>query len=40
MQAVVWAVGDEALVGMGLLENHEVRLQVRPGGTVQISPLR
>ena len=33
------AVGDEALVGMGLLVGHELRIAVVPGGVVEITPL-
>lgn len=37
---VVSAVGTEALVGMGLLDGQELRVEVEPGGAVEIRPLR
>jgi clan AA aspartic protease len=36
---LVSAVGDEILLGMRLLAGHEVRIQVVPGGAVEISAL-
>jgi clan AA aspartic protease len=36
---LVSAVGDEVLVGMGLMAGHELRVAVVPGGPVEISPL-
>jgi clan AA aspartic protease len=38
-QVLVSAVGDEALVGMRLLARHELRIEVVPGGVVEITPL-
>ena len=35
----VTAVGGEALVGMGLLAGHELRVEVTAGGAVSILPL-
>jgi len=35
----VSAVGDEILIGMMLLAKHEVRIEVVPGGGVEISAL-
>jgi predicted aspartyl protease len=35
----VSAVGEGALVGMRLLEDHRLSMDVRPGGTVEITPL-
>ena len=35
----VTAVGGEALVGMGLLAGHELRVEVTAGGAVSIRPL-
>jgi hypothetical protein len=32
-------VGDEVLLGMGLLAGHELRIAVVPGGVVEITPL-
>jgi clan AA aspartic protease len=32
-------VGDEALLGMGLLAGHELRISVVPDGAVEITPL-
>jgi clan AA aspartic protease len=37
--ALVAAVGEEVLLGMGLLAGHELRIVVRPGGAVEIVPL-
>lgn len=36
---VVSAIGDEALVGMGLLAGHELRVEVVAGGAVAVVPL-
>jgi predicted aspartyl protease len=36
---LVWAVGDEALVGMRLLAHHKLQIAVTPGGLVAIEPL-
>jgi hypothetical protein len=36
---LVSAVGDEALVGMRLLAGHELRIEVVPGGVVEVTPL-
>jgi predicted aspartyl protease len=36
---LVWAVGNEVLVGMRLLTGHELRIQVVPGGAVAITQL-
>lgn len=36
---VVSALGDEVLVGMRLLAGHELRVQVAPGGTVEVAAL-
>jgi clan AA aspartic protease len=36
---LVSAVGDEVLLGMRLLEGHELRMAVVPGGVVEITPL-
>lgn len=36
---LVSVVGDEVLLGMGLLADHEVRIAVVPGGPVEITPL-
>lgn len=36
---LVSAVSDEVLLGMGLLANHELRIAVVPGGSVEITPL-
>lgn len=35
----VSALGDEVLLGMGLLARHELRIAVAPGGAVEITPL-
>lgn len=37
--ARVTAMGDEALVGMKLLAGHELRVEVTPGGAVEVRPL-
>jgi clan AA aspartic protease len=31
--------GDETLLGMTLLANHELRIKIRPGNVVEITPL-
>jgi len=36
---LVSAVGDETLLGMGLLAAHEPRVAVVPGGPIEITPL-
>lgn len=36
---LVSALGDEVLLGMRLLEGHELRIGVVPGGVVEITPL-
>ncbi|VTR92595.1 Uncharacterized protein OS=Microcystis aeruginosa PCC 9717 GN=MICAB_2580001 PE=4 SV=1 [Gemmata massiliana] len=36
---LVSAVGTETLMGMGLLVGHELRIEVIPGGEVEINPL-
>ena len=36
---LVASVGDHALMGMQMLAKHELRIEVAPGGTVEISPL-
>ena len=36
---LVSAIGDEPLLGMRLLEGHELRIEVKPSGLVQIVPL-
>jgi clan AA aspartic protease len=36
---LVSAVGNEVLLGMGLLAGHALRIAVVPGGAVEISPL-
>ena len=36
---LVSAVGDEVLLGMRLLEGHELRIAVGPGGAVEITAL-
>jgi len=36
---LVTAVGDEALIGMRLLAGHELRIEVVPGGVVEVTPL-
>lgn len=39
LPVLVSAVGNEALVGMRLLAGHELRVEVLPGGAVEIVPL-
>lgn len=36
---LVTDVGDEVLIGMGLLAGHELRIEVVPGGTVEVQGL-
>jgi clan AA aspartic protease len=36
---LVYALGSEALLGMGLLAEHELRISVVPGGSVEITLL-
>jgi clan AA aspartic protease len=36
---LVSALGDEVLLGMRLLEGHELRIAVVPGGVMEITPL-
>ncbi|MBX9581277.1 MAG: hypothetical protein K2X87_13290 [Gemmataceae bacterium] len=36
---LVSAFGDDVLVGMGLLAGHELRVEVKPGGAVEVRPL-
>jgi len=36
---VASALGDEPLVGMGLLAGHELRVEVVAGGAVSVGPL-
>jgi clan AA aspartic protease len=36
---VASALGDEVLVGMGLLAGHQLRLEALPGGAVEIDEL-
>jgi clan AA aspartic protease len=36
---LVWAVGGEALIGMQLLAGHELRIEVVPGGAVEITRM-
>lgn len=36
---LVWAVGNEALLGMRLLAGYQLRIEVTPGGMVEITPL-
>ena len=37
---LVYALGDQGLLGMQLLAGHELRIEVVPGGAVEIKPLR
>jgi clan AA aspartic protease len=34
-----FCAGDEALIGMGLLNGNELRIEVTPGGMVEVKPL-
>lgn len=36
---LAWVVGDEALLGMGLLAGHELRVKAVPGGVAEITPI-
>ncbi len=36
---LVWVVGGEVLVGMGLLARHQLRVEAVPGGVVEITPI-
>ena len=36
---LVWVVGAEALLGMGLLARHQLRVEAVPGGAVEITPI-
>jgi len=38
-EVLVSELGNEPLAGMRLLRNHELRIRVVPGGTVEVSPL-
>jgi len=38
-RVLVSVVGDEVLLGMRLLADHELRVAVRAGGVVEITPL-
>jgi clan AA aspartic protease len=38
-QVLVSAVGVEPLLGMRLLVDHELRIEVVPGGAVEVDPL-
>jgi clan AA aspartic protease len=38
-KVVTLATEGEPLIGMRLLENHELKIQIYNGGTVQIEPL-
>ena len=38
-KVLVSAIGDEPLLGMRLLAGHELRIEVKPNGLVQIVPL-
>lgn len=35
---LAWAVGDEILLGMGLLAGHRLRVDAVPGGMAEITP--
>ena len=35
---LAWVVGDEILLGMGLLAGHQLRVEVVPGGVAEITP--
>jgi len=39
LPVLVSAVGNEALLGMGLMAGNELRIAVVPGGVVEITPL-
>lgn len=36
---LVWVVGDETLLGMGLLNGHQLRIEATVGGMAEITPL-
>jgi clan AA aspartic protease len=36
---LVSSIGDEPLVGMRLLAGHHLRIEVAPGGMVEVTPL-
>jgi predicted aspartyl protease len=36
---LVWVVGDEVLLGMGLLAGHQLRVETVPGGAVEITVI-
>lgn len=36
---LVYRVGDEVLLGMGLLAGHELKVAVQAGGAVEVTPL-
>ena len=36
---LVWVVGDEVLLGMGMLAGHQLRVEAVPGGVVEITPV-
>lgn len=38
-RVIVSAVGDEPLIGMKLLAGYELRVEVTPGGAVEVRPL-
>ena len=35
---LAWVVGDETLLGMGLLTGHQLRIEAIPGGVTEITP--
>lgn len=35
---LAWVVGDEILLGMGLLAGHQLRVEAVPGGVAEITP--
>lgn len=39
-KVLVSIVGNEVLLGMSLLAGHELRIEVNPGGTVEVRPLQ
>lgn len=36
---LVWVAGDETLLGMGLLNGHQLRIEAVLGGMAEITPL-
>jgi clan AA aspartic protease len=36
---LVWGIGSEVLLGMRLLADHQLRIEARPGGAVEITAL-